>query len=164
LDEVDSDFRATGNPPQQKRDVSGLQQTMHDSVRTPYRHIPICFARAYPLQDELPNLAKPYLDYPTDMVLEVISKDRPCPDGYTKWQQGFTPKEHREMLDSQKMLQWQAEREDADRAWRERQDRLADERAENRHWREIAIVGVLVGGAAIVAQIVAAFIERGSWF
>jgi len=55
-------------------------------------------------------------------VKAEIQRERNC-NLFTPWQQGFTPKEHREMLDREKMLKWQAEREDADRAWRERQEK-----------------------------------------
>ena len=67
-------------------------------------------------------------------------------------------KEHREMMDRDRMLQWQAQREDADREWRERQ------RNDDKRWRRIeliviGVIGVLVaGGFAILG----AFIQRGS--
>ena len=62
------------------------------------------------------------------LVLEVISKDRTCPkrkqaDGFTRWQQGFTPKEHREMLDRERMQEWQA-KQDAKRTSERRFDGL----------------------------------------
>lgn len=124
LDEVDSAFRATGNPPYRRVEFSGGTGT-----QTSYRHIPICFARAYDLQSEIPGkLPQGEKDYPAVLVLEVISKDRTCPkrkqaDGFTRWQQGFTPKEHREMLDRERMQEWQA-KQDAKRTSERRFDGL----------------------------------------
>lgn len=128
LDEVDSAFRATGNPPRRKVQVA-TGGTSSTGTQTPYRHIPICFARAYDLQSEIPGqLSQDQEDYPAKLVLEVISKDRKCPkrmpaDGFTRWHQGFTPKEHREMLDRQETRDWQA-KQDAKRTSERRLDAL----------------------------------------
>ncbi len=46
-----------------------------------------------------------------------IQMERTC-ESFTLWQQGFTPKEHREMIDRQWMLDFQAKREQEDREWR----------------------------------------------
>ena len=58
--------------------------------------------------------------------------------------QGFTPKEHCEMMDRELMFKWQAEREEADRKWRAKQD-----------WRLVFIAGIFT----ILGAIVAAFIS-----
>jgi hypothetical protein len=75
----------------------------------------------------------------------------PCV-GFVKWQHGFTPKEHREMLDRKELLKWQAKREDDDRQWR------ADQARGERTWRWIQVLVFGVMGAAVA--IVAAVIQR----
>jgi len=180
LDEVDSAFRATGNPPKRKVEFSGGTGTQF-----PYRHIPICFARAYDLQSEIPGqLSQGQEDYPAVLVLEVISKDRTCPkrnqaDGFTRWHQGFTPKEHREMLDRQWVLDFEAREHEKDRTWREEQRRLdlewraeQEEKAEGRHdeqlgtlkqqhkW-QLLVLGFLVTVAIVASTIVGAMIGAG---
>ena len=69
------------------------------------------------------------------------------------------PKEHRETLDREKMLRWQREREDDDRAWRDTQ------RNEYCTWRtiELIIFGIVAMGVGAGAAILGAPIERGSW-
>jgi hypothetical protein len=71
----------------------------------------------------------------------VISQERDC-KGFVEWQQGFTPKEHREMLDRK----WQMEFEES-------------VRKSNRKWRIIELVIALSVGAVIA--LVAAMIQRG---
>ena len=46
----------------------------------------------------------------------ILQEQRDCKQ-FVKYQQGFTPKEHREMIDREAMLKWQAGREDADKKW-----------------------------------------------
>ena len=96
-------------------------------------------------------------------VEHVIGKDRDCKDDFVRWRQGFSPKEHREMMDRERMLRWQAEREEADRSYRLKESGAnADARKE-----EIRLirtgVWVAVGAIAIgaIATIVGALIEAG---
>jgi len=111
-------------------------------------------------------------DYPPDVVclarviefpikpnaeelLSLLQSERDCAE-FTPWCQGFTPKEHQEMLDRQRLLEWQAERENADHRWRE------DQRKEERRWRliELLVLGGFVTIVLVIAQIVAALIQR----
>jgi hypothetical protein len=71
----------------------------------------ICFVRGdYVVQEE------------KEKVLAEICKERAC-KLFVQWQKGFTPKEHREMKDREKMLEWQSAREDTDRHWKDKQDK-----------------------------------------
>jgi hypothetical protein len=162
LREAEADYRTTGEiPPMVEARWGTSTRDPAFMPRPAYEAVPLCFPRKINFADLLLWDAQP-----GDRAA-VFEAERDCrreDGGFVPWEQGFTPKEHREMLDRQKMLDWQASREDADRAWRERQEEKAEKRANTRHWREILIVGLLVGGAAIISQIVAAFIERGSWF
>lgn len=54
-------------------------------------------------------------------IRSVIQNDRTCAL-FTEWHQGFTPKEHQEMMDRKAMLEWQTKREDADKKWRSGQE------------------------------------------
>lgn len=88
----------------------------------------------------------------------VVQQEREC-DSFTPWKQGFSPKEHREMLDRQWMRDQEEARADADRKWRN------DQRREERIWRVIEILafGVLVSITAIAAGAVGAGWEPSWW-
>jgi hypothetical protein len=84
--------------------------------------IPLCFVQSYDLCDEVKAAGgKSELD--AVIVKSIIDQDRQC-NSFIKWQQGFTPKEHREMIDREAMRKWQAEREEADRKWMTHQQRF----------------------------------------
>ena len=109
-----------------------------------------------------------------DKCKEVLQSERLC-EGFVPWMQGFTPKEHKEMLLTEASLRIQKEqaeadreerrrREEADRRWRDDQSAKdhAWREAESR-WRrhELIVMGGIVTLISVVAQIAAAFIERG---
>lgn len=98
-----------------------------------YVLIPVCFAMAVNFEEEAKELrtSPEYTQRKNEigevvwpkwnaLVKVILSKGRQC-KSFTKWQQGFIPKEHQEILDRQFMLKWQAGREDADKKWRTRQ-------------------------------------------
>ena len=78
-------------------------------------------------------------DVVANAVKSVIQKERDC-DAFTPWQQGHSPKEHREILDRQLLLKREEERD-----------------ADSRRWRVAEFIAVIIGLVLIVA---AAFIER----
>lgn len=104
----------------------------------------------------------------------VLTERRECAE-FTDWQQGFTPKEHAEMLQEKVRLEWQKQREEADRAWRETQAQQArewrkedeaqerEDRNNERTWKlmELAVMGGIVTVVSAVVQIIAAYISRG---
>lgn len=53
---------------------------------------------------------------------DAVQKERECPH-FTQWQQGFTPKEHREMIQQAELMRLQNERDRADREDRAARDR-----------------------------------------
>ena len=59
----------------------------------------------------------------------VILSLRSC-GKFIEWNPGLTPREHLEMVQSEKMLAMQIERETADRRWREEQAKI------EREWKE----------------------------
>ena len=109
---------------------------------------PICAVMAF-------DLAKEDSDSTAEDWLEIFDRERPC-EKFVAWSRGLTPKEHIEMMQERARLEWQSQREDADRAWRAAQE----DRAERRHkenlrttiWTALAaaIIGV-VGTLATVA-------------
>ena len=109
---------------------------------------PLCFAREFDLakefQSALENVPDRELDQDSRQV--VIQSNRDC-DENTEWQQGFTPKEHREMLDRERLL----DREDRrDREVREWQKNLARQNT----WFNIAgMIGAAILGTAAGATI-----------
>lgn len=127
-------------------------------------YIPLCFVRAYNLREELEKVdlhgtqmadgGRPEAGW-TEQLLTVIAGEREC-EPFTEWQQGFSPKEHREMLDRDNMLRWQRDREESDRAFQAR------EAVVNRKWRFREFLVAVIGVAVVVGvSLTAAFIERG---
>ena len=110
---------------------------------------------APPVYESPPLCAELQIEFPEKNAFEAIQEERECP-AFMKWHPGFLPKEHREMLDRERMLQWQRDRENEDRRWRDEQ------RKEERRWRliELVVLGGFVTFVLVMAQIVAAFIQR----
>ena len=79
--------------------------------------------------------------------------------GWTQHQPGFTPKEHREMLDRQWMLEREDRRDADQRDWQERVQASVEKRADKRHTKELWIIGGVVTAVVVVATILAAVIE-----
>lgn len=125
---------------------------------------PYCFVRKVDFAQEY-GWEPRALDAAEGGVFTAISAEREC-DGFEPWQQGFTPQEHREMLDRDRMIK----REDEiRRAIWEREDRRDVEVGQQhkeqmdtlrgQHWWQIAVLG----GAVIVATLIGAMIQAG-WF
>lgn len=66
---------------------------------------PKCFIRKADLQKEVLSDPDSILTY-GEAVKKCIQKDRAC-EAFTLWRQGFTPKEHRQMLLTEEMLREQ---------------------------------------------------------
>ena len=100
LEEVEKEYRDTGASPT-KPFPDGIEMMSINGIRNVYG-LPICFARAFPMEEEIVTSASSK----DNGIITVINRERQCPY-FVKWQQGFTPKEHREMLDRQLMLDYQ---------------------------------------------------------
>jgi hypothetical protein len=95
-------------------------------------------------------------------ILNEIREDFVC-SVFASHRRGFSPKEHREMVDRERQQSWQARREDDDRQWREKQAEAEHAwRKEDRRgeliWRIVQVVVFGVMGASVA--ILAAFIQR----
>ena len=110
---------------------------------------PLCFARAYYLPTEVNAVGADL----RASIEAVVQKDRlDCPE-WTPWQQGFTPKEHREMLNRKEEREWN----------RALVERLEDTRArrEGLHLLVTVIVaGVLLFLATLAAPTLAVWVEN----
>ncbi len=81
---------------------------------------PLCFARSFDLTKEIAyefaKGGKSAADFTgirksvQHCIKEGLVKERDCAQ-YTKWQQGFTPKEHREMMDRERRQEWETKQE-----------------------------------------------------
>ena len=73
-----------------------------------HEHMPLCFRRQTDLRKEIGQAANDKFDVKQKDILSIIQKARLC-HGFRKWCQGFTPKEHLEMLDREEWRRWQAD-------------------------------------------------------
>ena len=108
-----------------------IRQAGHDARtngRVPDGHgqMPVCIRGAASLDKEMAG-ATP------DAFVQVVSKDRECDKFYT-WHEGYSPKEHLDMVAQETLLKMQADQREADKRWqaeqRERDQRREDERRE----------------------------------
>lgn len=110
LTEAEQEFRDTG------------ELTRDLNRRYVYDIFPICFKLAANFRKEVPQMTE-------ENLFSVLNEDRECAC-FIKWQQGFSPREHEEMIQQRAMLEWQREREEEERKWR-------DEHAAREHkWRQ----------------------------
>lgn len=108
LVEADGEYRETASLP----GVSEVKE---------YYEFPFCFARKECLEncgDEARMIAgyRGHNRVCSKDILTIIKRDILC-DGFTKWYQGFTPKEHMEMKDSEEWRKWQVEESKKNRKW-----------------------------------------------
>lgn len=113
---------------------------------------PLCFVRAICFRSLLGD------DTSVPNLVSVINQERAC-DHWIEWMQGFTPKEHAEMLQHEALLEYQRRHDREEREWRERQaerDRLW--RKQDR-WSALSML--LVAAASGVIGAVATLIAAG---
>lgn len=96
LEEAGDDFREKASIP--TIDPQGGRPHAQHEQR------PLCFARCHNLGDEISKGIVAGTDE-VRSVKQVIHNERECGE-FVKWQQGFTPKEHREMIDRQSDRKW----------------------------------------------------------
>ena len=133
LREAEGNYRDTGEIP---RDLNRPKHL--------YEEVPLCFEH---LRIFDPQQCASAAGRQEALQAEI----GPCV-GFTEWHHGFTPKEHREMLDRRQMLEWQAGQEKARLEW-ERAERAADRQVQ-KSIAKIAAVGVAI---AIIAIVVGTF-------
>ena len=132
-----------------------VRKVAYGGAMSPKYDLPICFARASNLQSEYgvrPSDAELYRIWQAN-IQKVLIQERDCSD-FTDWITGFTPREHREMIDRENMLKWQSEREDADKKWRSTQERYLVKVAGT-----YAIIAGIIGAA--IGAVIAWLLTRG---
>lgn len=124
--------------------------------------MPFCFARQFDFRERY-GWGAGSLGVGEAEIYPAIVEERDC-DAFTPWQQGFSPREHREMLDRDRMIQRDDEMRKA--IW-EREDQR-DTKVEERHKEEMDTLRAqhrwqlaIFGGAVIVATLIGAMIEAG---
>ncbi len=146
LEEVEEGFRKRGVIPlSEVRPSYGRHEDLPLCFVGRHEDLPLCFVGRHDLQWEIKSTGK----QDKTVVITVINDERQCGEAFTEWKLGFTPKEHREMLDRAEWLKWQ-----------ERQ------RRDDKRWRviELIVIGVITVIIAGGFTILGAFIERGSLF
>ena len=127
LTEADRVYRTTAEPPKSR-----------EWEVAEYDNIPICFRTKANLREEIKEQETKVL--PKD-ILAVIQQERLCSE-FEDWIQGFSPKEHLEMLIRQKEL--------------ERQEQMSQQLANVASKRELRIVivaGIFVMLGALIGLI-----------
>ena len=89
LDEVDADARKTWT----------WASTIYEGYKGAriYGGLPICFRMAHPLGEEANSRGGQ-----PDVCVKTIEAPRECED-FDEWQQGFTPKEHQEVINAKEL-------------------------------------------------------------
>lgn len=116
LDEAPQEYRWRAEVPEFRRPGVNVSRSMADFYDHPYTGVPICLVRAHPLHNEFANQ-----DQVGDFeIFGTLTKERNCADRklFTPWRQGFSPKEHREMIDRREQREWQESVRRSDRNWR----------------------------------------------
>ena len=98
-------------------------QGTHSGDIDVYEPHALCFRQ----QAELHLAPEGHSNIPAHTNLAAITQDHDCPE-FREWQQGFTPKEHRELHLAEIADQRDAQRIEDDRKWREEQARDAHDR------------------------------------
>ena len=109
---------------------------------------PLCFAMQFDLVREFRAMSG---EPPETLRRTLLDKERQCP-GFTPWQPGFAPKEHREMLDRNWMREQEERQAEANRAW------LKQGREDDRKWQSRQLRVAIAG---IIMTLLAAF--AGAW-
>jgi hypothetical protein len=119
----------------------------------PYEDNPICFVRAFDLRDEIgvsPNVR---------LRLDVVQRERDC-GKFTDWQQGFSPKEHLEMLIEEATRRREERRDELQREWQGKETDKADRR-HGENLKAVTQAGWTNVWSAIIAAILGAIV--GAW-
>ena len=153
LVEVENRIREFGDfPIEIVGDFIGVERSSHYEVR------PMCFMLQPHLDDDGPDEVMNTLQFVNRIRIEIE-----C-DCFTPLKQGFSPKEHCEMLDRKLLLDWQERRENLINEREDRRDREQREwRREESTWRlrELIVMGVVVTAISAIVQIISAIIQRG---
>jgi hypothetical protein len=146
LIEADPKFRETGYTGW--REIGGT-----------YEWFPICAVDSFDLEAECEQLHSSMPGFlESEAVKAIIQKERPC-GLMTRWRKGFSPKEHRELLDIQMDRDWREQRFREGRVWRDEQARLdrewrTEEAKDRRKANRYLLCGVIVAAIMPIMAII----------
>ena len=123
--EVEESVRKTGTNPNFGVPAFIRSQAEPHPAEILYVTQPICFVQAANLYAEAKEMSD---DAGAKTNLLVMTSERDCAK-FTKWQQGYSPREHKAMLDSKEQQRWNDERLEKDRR------RQEEQRALDRQWQ-----------------------------
>jgi hypothetical protein len=103
-------------------------------IRDTFAAAPVCFVMARKFEEELKG------EQSRSNVNELLKEEWNCPS-FTPWNQGFSPKEHKEMMMTEQIQRLQNEQRESDRRWQQEQKarELAwqeEQREKDRRWQE----------------------------
>lgn len=129
--------RELDSPAENYRSDGTIPTSLIKHARLLHEERPICLVRSpafpYHPSSEAPD---------TPHRKAIVQQEHDC-KLWDEWQIGFTPKEHREMLDRQWMFELEEERRQSDRRW---------------HIAEL----IIFGAAGALVAVIAALIGRGT--
>ena len=102
-----------------RRDASGLIKEIQYEFHQGKNIQPLCFVNRVnlPFAYTEVQMSTQYLIDNETKINIVLKKERDC-DLFREYQQGFTPKEHREMMDRERFQEWQDKQRKEDKRWR----------------------------------------------
>jgi len=113
----------------------------------------VCFVQALPEDDR-----KQALD---GMVksMSIVTKEREC-SSFVRWVQGHSPKEHKEMVDAEKLREWQESRRKEDMDRQDARDNILRQWQEQQQWKNRiwGIVQTVIG--LIIGAVITYFLKK----
>ena len=171
----------TGVPHLAETDQEMRQSDFRRFPDTLFEFKPVCFSRNQLFREDIEALG----DRPApEQYAELIHQERFC-DDFTDWQQGFSPKEHRETLDRERLGEFQTKREDDwqkfqiqmaedDKKWREDQEYKAEQRHQSQlttmrgiHKVEMLVMGLFVTNIVVISTLLGGAMQANwvpKWF
>jgi hypothetical protein len=138
---MEEDYRKTGESPQV------IEYSPHFNIYDE----PRCFVQSHNLRELLKKDERQCSKQ--EKIRPIIWADREC-SAFIKWQQGFTPKEHREVYDRERRYKFEAEIRKEEKDWQENQ------RIINREWQSKQQLNLVIvaGVFTLIGSILPIFI------
>jgi hypothetical protein len=113
------------------------------------------------------DLSRDQLPQGPETVLLFLQEERDC-GAFTVWQQGFNPKEHRDILDRAEAREYDLRRDLAIQAREEARDKRAEDwhkeqmkALREQHRNELLAFGGLIALATVIGSIRSGLLSRG---
>ena len=128
--------------------------------------VPVCFVKAFNFSKE--SQPRSGADENNQERVRIFTTERDC-NSWVEWQQGYTPKEHKEMLDQEALRKWQEDRRESDRKFEEEirdgeRKWQASVRTDDRKW-QIKWQIIFISVAAVLGAVLGAVCTViANWF